>query len=185
MADLEFDPLAAVIASEARVLTIPEQTYTPPATDDDPDPDPYTVPARDVIDVDPATLPPEVLQGDGRVSLTQQVALLWGAVGKVPEQQIRTVAGRVTLTSGTYSGGATQDFTVTWDDTPLKAPTGGVIAVREAVAWLGRVTATVVAGTLTSTGCTVHARFLATVAPTAGSPVTIEAQGMYLWTDPL
>lgn len=184
MPELPFDALAAVLASVTRLRTVPAQTFTPPATDDDPDPEPYTLPAREVVEVDPDTLPAEVLRGDGRVSLTQQVAMLWGAVGRVPEQEIRTVAGRVALTTGTYLAGATTTLTLTWDEAPLKTPTGGVTAVQAAVAWLGRVTATVVPGTLSATGCTVRVHFLAAVAPSAGQPVTVEAQGMYLWTPP-
>jgi hypothetical protein len=184
MAESPIDALIAVADSAVRKRTIPAATYSPPPTTDNPNPASYTVPAREVVEVDPATLPPEVVNSDGRVSLTQQVAMLWGAVGQVPEQEIRTVAGRVTMNSGSYQAGATQDLSVTWDQAPLRSPTGGVVAVQAAVAWLGRVTAVVVPGTLTTAGCTVRARFLGTVAPTSGSPVTVEAQGMYLWTPP-
>lgn len=181
---LPFGALAAVLSASARWTTVPESTYTPPATDEDPDPDPIVTPERQVIAVDPADLPAEIVDEHGRVSLTQQVAMLWGAVRQVPDQEIRTVVGRVTLDSGTYLAGATQDLPVAWDSAPLKVPTGAVVTVHAGVAWMGKVTAAVVPDSLTAQGCVVRVRFLAAVVPRPNQPVTLEPQGLYLWTPP-
>lgn len=80
MAPRQVDVLAAVRRAIARRVTIPARAFTPPPTAEDPRPDPVVTPARDVIAVDPAELPAEIVNADGRVSLTQQVAVLWGAV---------------------------------------------------------------------------------------------------------
>jgi hypothetical protein len=80
MAGRPLDGLAAVLRAEARRTRRAARTFTAPPTADNPNPAPYTVPARDVIEVDPAELPAEIIDDNGRVSLTQQVAVLWNAV---------------------------------------------------------------------------------------------------------
>ncbi len=118
------------------------------------------------------------------MSLTRQVALLHQGVVQIADQEIRTVAGRAALPNGTYQSGAVREVAVTWDETPLEIPTGGIVTVYAAIAWLGKTTARIVPGSITATGCTVEVRALAVVVPNAANPITVEAQALYLHAPP-
>lgn len=188
MANLPFDALQAVAAAGARWVTVPAQTYTPPATTDDPDPQPYTVPARDVIEVDPDTLPPEVLQPDGRVSLTQQVAMLQEAVRRQRQDvRLRSVHGQAVFASTLiWAGGSTQDVPVTWD-TAADAPVEAAIARLDVgVAWQGKLSARIKPGSITQTGCRVLVQVTSSsqVVITAALPLTVHADGLYNYLPP-
>lgn len=181
------NPIAAILAARPRYREVPESIYQPPSIDGGSPPEPVIRPAHTELYVDPADLPAEVVGADGEgVSLGGQLALVQSMLAWVwGEMQIRAAVGRVTLTSGgPFLAGQERDFNITWDEPPLKTPTGGVVTVHAGVAWMGKVTAVIVPGTLTVTGCTVRAAFLNTVVPSGGQPVTLEPQGLYLWVPP-
>lgn len=187
------DPLATIRAARARKFVYTaETTYTPPATEQDPDPTPVDVEAPTRIGLLAEELPPELTfempeAAGGAVaslSIPATVGLLWGALGQMQDQEIRSVAGRVAVPNGAMLAGATVDLSVAWDEAPLEVPTGGVVTVYAAIAWLGRTTALIVPGSITATGCTVRVRALAAVSPSAGNPITVEATALYLYAPP-
>lgn len=191
------DPLRVIAAARARTYKLSrDRWYKPPATEEDPDPEPVEVPEEEVplrVGVIAEELP-ELLQekitlNDGTrtigTSLGKQVNTLWGAFGQIQDQEIRSVAGRAELPAGPPRlSGQELDLPVLWDEEPLVVPTGGVVTVQSAVAWLGRVTARIVPGSLTGQGCIVRVRVLNTVSPSAANPILVEAQALYLWTPP-
>lgn len=178
------DPLAAVVAARPRWRIIPGITYVPDGTEADPTPEPVTEPERTELYTAPADLPHEVA-ADGTVDLVAQVALLQAAVAQLhADVQIRTVSGRATLTSGIHQARQTFELPVLWDEAPLRVPTGGLVSMQPAIAWLGRTTAHVKPGSLSAKGCTVIVSVLSTVVPTVATPITYEVSGIYFFVPP-
>lgn len=189
------DPLATIRAARARrYVRIADKWHTPPPTTTDPTPTPVPVPDPPVsVGVIAEELPshlqvttPSATGGGSEVAinLNEMIGVLWGAVGQIQDQEIRSVAGRAALPNGVYAAGSVTEVAVRWDATPLEVPTGGVVSVYAAIAWLGKVTALIKPGTLTATGCTVQVRALTAVVPSAANPVTVEAQALYLYSPP-
>ncbi|RTL65900.1 MAG: hypothetical protein EKK42_20355 [Pseudonocardiaceae bacterium] len=179
------------IVADARpkVRQIPETSYTPPATDGDPNPVPVTVPARMEVYTDPDDLPAVMTGSSGTVDLAAQVSVLQALVVRMLEDmQIRRVVGRVTLAPTVpvvyQPSSPPVEFPVTWDTVPLEKPTGGTCIVNAAISWLGKVSATVKPDSLSMTGCTVVMKPLATVVPNTANPITIEVQAEYFYLPP-
>lgn len=186
------NPIAAVVAARSRWRTIPGYTYNPPGTEADPDPEPVTVPERTEAYIDPADLPPEIVE-DGTASLNEQVALLQAAVAQLyGDIQIRSVAGKTTLTAVpagvglTWDAGEQATLPIVWSSAPLRTPTYADVEVDAPIALLGRTTAQVVAGSITDTGCTIRVTntSVAPVLPTAVSPITYTARALYVFLPP-
>ncbi len=187
------DPLATIRAARAvKFRYSADKWFTPPPTEENPSPEPVQVEAPERVGVLVEELP-EVLQvpipqPDGTVSLgtdlASQLGVMWGALGQIQDQEIRTVAGRAALPNGTYLPGVVTEVAVVWDETPLEVPTGGIVTVYAAIAWLGKTTARIVPGSITATGCTVEVRALAAVVPSAANPITVEAQALFLYAPP-
>lgn len=186
------DPIAAILAARPKWREVPESTYTPPATPEEPDPEPIVTPARTELYVDPADLPDEVT-GMGGVDLGAQLALLQSMVAWLwSSQQIRMATGRVTLTaippgtSPTWTAGETADLPVLWDAPPLIVPVDGDVEVEATLVWQGKTTGQVKAGSITSTGCTVTVKNVSgsVVVPTSSQPITYIVRAQYLYLPP-
>lgn len=188
------NPVQAILAARPKWREVPESSWTPPATPEEPDPEPVVIPARTELYVDPADLPPEVVSqaGDG-VNLGAQLALLQSMVRWLwTSQQIREATGRVTLTAippgtaPTWAAGESADLAVTWDATPLIVPADGDVEVDAAIAWAGKTSAVVKPGSITSTGCTITVKNISgsVVVPVAAQPITYIVRALYLYLPP-
>lgn len=186
------DPIAAILAARPKWRELPETSYTPPATPEEPDPEPIVTPARTELYVDPADLPDEAT-GMGGVDLGAQLALLQSMVAWLwSSQQIRQVVGRVTLTAippgtaPTWAAGETADLAVMWDSAPLIVPADADVEVDAAVAWAGKTTGVVKPGSITSTGCTITVKNISgsVVVPVSAQPITYIVRGLYLYLPP-
>lgn len=177
------DPLAAVAGARPRYRDIAASTVTPDPTPEVPSPSPIVVPARTEAYTAPADLPPSVAVAT--VDLGAQVALVAAALAQLwADAQVRTVAGRVTLTSGAYTAGQSFDRTITWDEAPLRTPTGGVVSISSGFTWSGKCTAKIKPGTLSDTGATITIKALAAFTPDGSQPVTFEVAGLYFYVPP-
>lgn len=173
-----------------------DRWFTPPATPEDPDPEPVEVdpPTRfgPIAEDLPQVLRTELPNPDGSgtvqgVSLGSQIGVMWGALGQIFDQEIRVVTGAVTLSdSRIWSAGKSYDIPITWDSTPLEVPKGAIPSMDVGIAWQGKVTATAIQESITLTGCTVRVKNVSNsvVVPIAGQPITVHATGLYLWTPP-
>lgn len=184
-----FDPIAILRAARPKFREVPEQTYTPPATAGDPDPAPVTVPARTEVYTDPADLPDEV-KVDGTVDLITQLGIVQAGLARVvADLQIRTVFASTTLAPTvplTLAAGSTRDVALTWATPPLAHVLGAVARLDVGVAWQGKVTGHVKDGSVTDTGCTVTVTVVGvgTVVITTALPLTVNADGLYLYWPP-
>ncbi|QJY46648.1 hypothetical protein [Pseudonocardia broussonetiae] len=188
------DPLAAIRAARARkYVYTSDRWYTPPPTEADPDPDPVPVadpPTRLGVLAEemPAVLVRDTPDANGgtvaSISIPDHLALLHGALNQISDREIRSVAGRTLVPSGPSLAGAVRELAVTWDEEPLEVPTGGITTIYAAIEWLGKTTAQIKPGSLTLTGCTVVVKTLATISPSSGSPITVEAQALYDYVPP-
>lgn len=193
-ARLFLDPLEVIRNARSKSWNYTfEMWQTPLPTPDNPDPEPVPVespPVRfgPVAEDLPGVLIESVPGPNGTrvpgINLASQIGVMWGALGQIQDQEIRSVAGRVAVPNGTYMANQVVELPVLWDETPLEVPTGGVVSIHSAIAWLGKTTAKIKPGSLTETGCTVVVRALAPVVPTNGNPITVEAQALYLYTPP-
>lgn len=180
------DPLNAVTVARPKWREVPAETYTPPGTTVDPDPAPVTVPAYTQVYTDPADLPAQVTN-DGAVDLGAQLALLQAAVGQIQDQRILTVhASRTFASSLVWQPGHIEDVPLTWTAVPLAPVRGAFARLDVGVAFQGKVSASIVDGSVSDTGATARL----TVAPTstvvvsAGTPLTVHADGLYLYVPP-
>lgn len=172
-------PLAVVAGARPRYRLVPASSTTPPATPEDPDPEPIVTPARTEVYTEASELP-DAITPDGVVDLGGQLALLHAAVAQLwADLEIRTVLATRTLTSGVYLAGTTFELNPTWDSAPLRTPTGPVLTINAYVGWMGRTTARVTA--LSDAGCTVLVTVLSTVAPTSSQPLGYEVTGQYFY----
>jgi hypothetical protein len=186
------DPRAIVKAATVKAEVIPESTYIPPGTANDPDPDPVTVPARTVIAPLLAELPDILKSPDGEsYSLNDSVGMLWALLQSL---QIRTVTGHVTLTAvpggvgGTiWAAGASFEKPIVWDAAAPETPTGVLVSAEAGILSAGKTVATLKAGTATTTGATLVCKNVSggNVIVNASNPITYNAQAMYLYTPPL
>lgn len=171
------DPLAVIREARARKFRY---------RDDDPDtvPPRVGVLAEELPDVLVTDAPDAAGGPTASIDLGSQIGVLWGAIGQILDQEIRSVAGRTSVPNGPMLAGREVELPIEWDETPLEVPTGGIVTVQSAIAWLGRVTARIKPGSITADGCTVVVRALAAVSPNSGSPITVEAQALYVWVPP-
>ena len=167
-----FDPLAAVKAARPGVVTV----------DDGNGP-------RTVAAVDPSALP-DVATVNGpddaqKIDLGAQVALIQSALGRLADMQLRGVHGAATLTvTITINPGQTRDVPLTWEVAPLAACRHAVARLDVGVAWLGKVSGSVVPGSVTDSGCTVRLTAASLVVITSAQPLTVHADGTYLYWPP-
>lgn len=142
------------------------------------------VPARTVLTPDLSGLPEELLGPEGQPAIPAIVAYLWATVQQRSAARVRVAIGRATVTSGTLLVGATLDVAITFDAPALAVPESGWVQQQSAVAWLGRTKATIVEGSITTTGCTVRVTALNTVALSVANPIAFEAITIYAYTEP-
>ncbi|CAA9364515.1 MAG: hypothetical protein AVDCRST_MAG68-5050 [uncultured Gemmatimonadetes bacterium] len=191
------DPRQVIRQARARQYRLSaEKWYTPPATDEEPNPRPVQVAAPLHFGPLAEELPPQMtvslpsLDGKSRIlsiNLADAVGMLWAAEGQREDQQQRSVTGRAVITSGTIASGGTRRVSVTWDDTPLEVPTDNIaLALPAMPTALGRVSARVDPASVTTSGCDVLVTVsgLTSVLVTAALPVAVEVVGRYLWTPP-
>lgn len=179
-----FNPLDWILAARPKWRTIPESTVTPPATPENPDPEPIVTPERTEAYTDPGDLPDEVASG-AELSLGGQIALVQAALAQQVDKRIRVAIGRRSLTNGVpLLAGATANLTVTFDTEALDVPEPGWVQIQPAIAWMGKTTAIVVPGTVTTEGCTVRVTALDVVVPDSSNPITYEAVCPYLYVEP-
>lgn len=188
----ELDPLAAVQAAAVEVQTTPAETYQPPPTPETPNPDPVAIPASTRLVPNLDALPAILKSADGPwLDLPAAVAVLWQIFHSL---EVRTVAGQVVLTAKpasvtgpVWSPGTTAEVPVTWDEPAPIVPTGDDVNIEAGVAWMGRISARVKPGSVTTTGCVILATAVgaAPVVPSAGQPVALTAKGLYLHTPAL
>lgn len=167
------DPLLAVKAARPEVREI----QTPDGVE------------QQIAVVDPSQLPSVALTsnpgGGTAVDLGAQVALLQSALGRLADMQLRGVHGAVTLTSTITIGvGQTRDIPLTWETAPLAPCRHAVARLDVGVAWLGRVTAAIVPSSVTDDGATVRLTAVSFVAISVGQPLTVHADGTYLYWPP-
>lgn len=167
------DPLAAIQAARPVVRTV----ETPSGTE------------QPVAAVLPAQLPQiatvELAEGGTGIDLAAQVALLQSAVARLSDLQLRGVHGQRTFTSTLiWAAGDTRDVAITWTSTPLAPCRYAVVRMDVGIAWLGKLVASVVQDSVTDTGCTVRISATAAVVITAGSPLTVHADGSYFYWPP-
>lgn len=139
----------------------------------------------------PATLQRWSPRADGSgmelsTSLSDQLGVIWGALGQKEDQQIVSTSGRAVVSSGIVAAGATIERQVVWDSAPPVAPSGGFVLTTAGVAWQGKVTAWIKTGTVTATGATVMIRNISSgpVVPSVGQPIVAEAVGLGLYSQP-
>lgn len=167
------DPLLAVKAARPVVRTV----ETPDGSQ------------HQVAAVMPEQLPavaviPDPDRGPG-IDLGAQVALLQSALGRLADMQLRGVHGQRTFTSTLiWAAGDTRDVAITWTSMPLAPCRYAVVRMDVGIAWLGKLAASVVQGSVTDTGCTVRITATAAVVITAGSPLTVHADGSYFYWPP-
>lgn len=189
------DPLAAIRAARARKFVYTdERWYTPPPTEEDPDPEPISVDPPERFGVLAEELPPQLVidspDGSGgtvpSISIPAQVGVLWGAIGQIAEDmEIRYVHASQTLSSTLIlQAGQTRDVALTWDEAPLDKVRGADARLDVGVAFMGKATATVIQSSVTDTGCTVRIRATATVVINTGNPLTVHATAAYLYSPP-
>lgn len=188
----QLDPRAIVKAALVKAEVIPETTYTPPGTANDPNPEPVTVPARTVIAPLLDALPDVLKTADGlHYDLGGAVGMLWALLQSM---EIRTVTGHVTLTAipggvgGTiWAAGASFEKPITWDVAAPEEPTGVLVSAEAGILSAGKTVATLKAGTATTTGATLVCKNVSggNVIVNASNPITYNAQAMYLYTPPL
>ncbi|BBG01544.1 MULTISPECIES: hypothetical protein [Pseudonocardia] len=182
-APVPFDALRAVLDAVVRKRVIPGYTYTPEPTGDDDEPEPVIIPPREILEVDTTDLPAEVLDPTGGVDLATQVALLYEAIRRTRAIQLRSVRARHMITSGILSAG-TYNYPVTWTTTPLAPVEAALSRMDLSIAWQGSVSAALVDGSVTDTGCTIRLTVTATVVPSGSSPITLHADGLYTYLPP-
>lgn len=178
------DHLASIRAVRARAVDIPAKVFQPPPTDVDPAPAPVVTPARTEVALLPAELPAALLGPTAGRDLGAEIANLWGAISQLENAVPRTVAGRHTLTSGSWLGGVSFDLAVVWDAAALAVPTAVSSIVYASLTSIGRTTAKVKAGSVGLTGCTVTVTTLTTVLASSDNPITYEVQGSYQYVPP-
>ena len=189
------DPLAAIRAARARKFVYTdERWYTPPPTEEDPDPEPVAVEPPERFGVLAEELPPQLVvdspDGSGgtvpSISIPAQVGVLWGALGQIAEDmEIRYVHASQTLASTLIlQAGQTTDVALTWDEVPLDKVRGADARLDVGVAFLGKATATVIQSSVTDTGCTVRVRANAAIVVNIGNPMTVHATAAYLYIPP-
>lgn len=127
---------------------------------------------------------PDPDRGPG-IDLGAQVALLQSALGRLADVQLRGVHGQKTFTSTLiWAAGDTRDVAITWTSPPLAPCRYAVVRMDVGIAWQGKLAASVVQGSVTDTGCTVRITATAAVVITAGSPLTVHADGSYFYWPP-
>lgn len=187
------DPLEVIQNAPAvKYNYIDEMTYQPPPTDEDPNPTPIPVenpPLR--IGVIAEQLPTELVHdspnADGTpgksINLGEMIGLAWGAIWQLRNQQIRTIAGRLIVTTTiSFTQGSTREVTIPWDEEPLEVPLGGVVMVYSSLG--GKVAARIKQGSMTKQGCVVQAQALTNITINATNPLIIEAQAIYNYLPP-
>jgi hypothetical protein len=123
--------------------------------------------------------------GTQAVDLGAQLALVQSALGRLADMQLRGVHGAVTLTSTiTIVAGQTRDIPITWETAPLAACRHAVARLDVGVAWLGRVTAAIVPSSVNDAGATVRLTAVSIVAISVAQPLTVHADGTYLYWPP-
>lgn len=167
------DPLLAVKAARPEV----REVRTPDGVE------------QQVAVVDPSQLPAVALTanpgGGAAVDLGAQVALLQSALGRLADMQLRAVHAAATLTlTITINPGQTRDIPLTWEVAPLAPCRHAVARLDVGVAWLGKVSAAVVPGSVTDAGCTVRLTAASLVVITSAQPLTVHADGTYLYWPP-
>lgn len=185
------DPLAALLRARPRWRHVPEGQFTPEPTQTDPAPEPVPIPARTEVYTDPADLP-DVLTVDDTVDLGGQISLVQSALAWLwGELQLRVVTGSVTVTGGPnapqpWAAGTTMDVPVTWDQAPLRTPTGVVVQIEAGILAAGKTTAVVIPESITDLGATVRLTNVSggPVVVTAQQTITYTAQALYLWVPP-
>lgn len=184
------DPWSVVRAALPRLKILPGGTSaTPPATPDMPSPQPITVPDRTVIGPPSADIPDIVKGPDGGLSLGAGLGMLWALLASL---EIRVVTGHLTLIAPPVGGavwapGQSAEKPIAWDSPAPVPPTGVLIAAEAGVLAAGKTTAVLKPGTATARGATLVLTNVSSngVVVTATSPITYNAQAMYLWTPPL
>lgn len=170
------DPLLAVLASRSQVRDVPSTTDGAAMK-----PEAYTAPSM-LPDAARTKMP----DGSWGIDLPAQVALLWSALGRFADLQIRTVTGSATfaslLTPLIWLPGQTYDVPITWSSTPAAAPKGAIARVDSSIVALGRIQYAVVEGSITTTGCVVRCSVggVGQIPIGIGTPLTVTATGMYL-----
>ena len=164
------DPLLAVKAARPVVRTV----ETPDGAE------------HQVAAVMPEQLPevaviPNPDQGPG-INLGAQVALLQSALGRLADMQLRGVHGQQVYASTLiWQAGDTRDIPIAWSSTPLAPCRHAVPRLDVGVAWIGKLSASIAPGSVTDTGCTVTIRATSAVGVTAAQPLTVHADGTYLY----
>lgn len=182
------DPLRVVLSARPKFRQMPEQVWTPPASEGMPNPDPIVSPARTEVFTDPADLP-AALVTDGAVDLGAQLSLVQAALARFGDLQIRTVTGATTsapVVALTLGSGTSHDFPVTWQAPPLAPVKGAVCRIDASVVAAGRLRAVVLDDSVTDSGCTVRVTVVGAGAVTVGIalPLTVTATGLYLYWPP-
>jgi len=164
-----------------------DANQTPPATPDNPNPDPVIVTPPVRFGPIAEDLPAVLRTGigpDAGIDLAKMGGATWDVVHRILNRQQRVAVGRTTVTTGVWLAGSTREITVAWDEKPLATPAAGAVMVYAAIAWLGKTTATVKPGSITSTGCTLVVKALAAVTPVVANPITYEVQAAYDYFPP-
>jgi hypothetical protein len=191
------NPLRLVRSIRAKkFIKTQDKWYRPPATPENPDPEPIPVEDPPVSIGVIAEEMPEVIQQLGPnsrggmelgVGVTSWLALLHGALNQLLDQESRTVTGRALVPNGAYMSGAAITIDVPWDESPLEVPSSvTAMALASMPAAMGKIRARLVPGSTTMTGCQVRLEFVGTgaVAVTSTLPIAVEAVGRYIWTPP-
>lgn len=168
-----FDPLAVVMAARPIVQTV----ETPQGGQ------------KQVAAVLPGQLPSvavvDMVGGGQGINLGAQLALVQSALARLADLQLRGVHGQRTFTSTLiWAAGDTRDIAITWTSTPLAPCRYAVVRMDVGIAWQGKLAASVVPDSITDTGCTVRITATAAVVITAGSPLTVHADGSYFYWPP-
>jgi hypothetical protein len=183
------DPRAIVRGAKARIRVIPAQTVTPPTTPGAPDPTPIVVPERRVLGPADADIPDALRGVNGTFSQGAGLGLLWALLQSL---EIRAVTGHLTITAPPAGGvswpsGGVAEKLIVWDQEAPEAPTGVLISVEAGLLTAGKTVGVLKPGSATRTGATLILTNVSggPVIPSATSPITYNAQALYLWTPPM
>ncbi len=188
----DIDPRAVIKAALVKVQEIPASSFTPPATPDQPDPQPIVIPAITRLIPVMANMPDILKSADGEFyDLSGAVALIWAMLQSM---EIRSVTGHVTISTipggvgGTiWAANASFDKPITWDTPAPETPTGVLINAEAGVLSAGKTIAVVKDGTATTVGATLTCTNVSggNVIVNSTNPITYNAQALYIYTPPL
>lgn len=127
---------------------------------------------------------PDPDRGSG-IDLGALVALLQSALGRLADMQLRGVHGQRSYASTLiWQAGDIRDIPIVWTSAPLAPCRHAVPRLDVGVAWIGKLSASIAPGSVTDTGCTVTVLATSAVVVAAGQPLTVHADGTYLYWPP-